>query len=39
MTGPKDKPVPVAVPGHAELEQAQEAERRRGRAVPILNFF
>lgn len=39
MTGPKDKPVPVAVPGQAELEQAQEAERRRGRAVPILNFF
>lgn len=39
MTGPKDKPVPVAVPGQAELEQVQEAERRRGRAVPILNFF
>ena len=39
MTGPKDNPVPVPVPGQEELARAQDAERRRGRAVPMLNFY
>jgi hypothetical protein len=38
VTGPKDAPVPVPVPTAAQLAQAQEAEVRRGRAVPMLNF-
>jgi hypothetical protein len=38
VTGPKDAPVRVPAPTTAQLLQADEAERRRGRAVPMLNF-